>query len=111
MPHAQSVFDASRAGQEATLRLTETMNTFRNHRLRDHALPMSTARLLIDITEAKGFSWPPPRNLLGVFLFDATRCRLGGEYEDLHRRSYWPDYDYCGLLEASSSLRSRRLRV
>lgn len=30
------------------------MNTFRNHRLRDHALPMSTAWLLNDIAEAKG---------------------------------------------------------
>ena len=30
------------------------MNTFRNHRLRDHALPMSTAWLLNDIAESKG---------------------------------------------------------
>jgi hypothetical protein len=30
------------------------MNSFRNHRLRDHALPMSTAWLLNDIAEAKG---------------------------------------------------------
>ncbi len=30
------------------------MMTFRNHRLRDHALPMSTAWLLNDIAEAKG---------------------------------------------------------
>ncbi|MCU0785451.1 MAG: Fic family protein [Verrucomicrobia bacterium] len=30
------------------------MNSFRNHRLRDHALPMSTAWLFNDIAEAKG---------------------------------------------------------
>ena len=30
------------------------MNSFRNHRLRDHTLPMSTAWLLNDIAEAKG---------------------------------------------------------
>lgn len=30
------------------------MNSFRNHRLRDHALPMSTAWLINDIAEAKG---------------------------------------------------------
>src|SRR5712691_9987426 len=30
------------------------MMTFRNHRLRDHTLPMSTAWLLKDIAEAKG---------------------------------------------------------
>src|ERR1051325_8220095 len=30
------------------------MMTFRNHRLRDHCLPMSTAWLLNDIAEAKG---------------------------------------------------------
>ena len=30
------------------------MNSFRNQRLRDHALPMSTAWLLNDIAEAKG---------------------------------------------------------
>ena len=30
------------------------MMTFRNHRLRKHTLPMSTAWLLNDIAEAKG---------------------------------------------------------
>src|SRR6185503_3732936 len=30
------------------------MNSFRNHRLRNHALPMSTAWLFNDIAEAKG---------------------------------------------------------
>ncbi|MEW6156747.1 MAG: hypothetical protein AB1813_04905 [Verrucomicrobiota bacterium] len=30
------------------------MHSFRDHRLRDHALPMSTAWLLNDIAEAKG---------------------------------------------------------
>jgi len=30
------------------------MNSFRNHRLREHALPMSTAWLLNDVAEAEG---------------------------------------------------------
>jgi hypothetical protein len=30
------------------------MNSFRNHRLHDFAVPMSTAWLLTDIAEAKG---------------------------------------------------------
>ena len=32
----------------------ESMNSFRNHRLRDMALPTSTTWLLTDIAEAKG---------------------------------------------------------
>ena len=34
--------------------MTSLMMTFRNHRLRDHAMPMSMAWLLNDIAEAKG---------------------------------------------------------